>query len=601
MRIRSYLLLVAITALFVATASLPPLASAATKSMQKEYGEPKDDKALAYFIRTKRMVSALVPFFLYVDDELLGVVANNCYTYTYLDPGERVLWNGRGTINRQFEFEPGKTYYFSVWDQLLDLPQEEGQRLIEKVKSYCLPSDQEIQIAEVHIAKAAPAKKDESLLTQRPNENFIRAYEGILRNENEVAKVVQSGRSTLALTGVDDIRVRLKPTQDVSSFWVKRIQFQHLEVLPGSHWFSVELEHKRTFEKREIRANGTVYWEKTVTRSDEGMVEFTAEAGHVYSIFCRWKGVSDRQINYDNAEMWVLGSCEWMVDDYTAGLGLVPDRGELFKPPSWGTKGESPFFSLNVWICEQYAPDLWTNARRWDRDMQDEWMARQKQAPGDAQSFAAAQQPPSHDAAKKGTKEQVVPLLTEGANVDVQTEENVTPSHAAATGQKAAVALGSTSAQDVSPTSDASRLQDLLRGWNFHADVCLHDVNGDGVDNFLVVHNAGVGPNVIPAPPPGTTAEGAKMWQQGIVKSQFSMAALDGVLDVKKKAQDWQVDLIYLQIFDDLYEFPLSEYAHCSGSLKDHDYRSCLMRGFFNREQTDEYPTLPSCSQHKMP
>ena len=75
MRIRAYILFVAITTVFVATVCLPPLASAATKSVQKEYGEPKDDKALAYFIRTKRFVSAVVPFFLYAGDEFLGVLA----------------------------------------------------------------------------------------------------------------------------------------------------------------------------------------------------------------------------------------------------------------------------------------------------------------------------------------------------------------------------------------------------------------------------------------------------------------------------------------------------------------------------------------------
>ena len=190
----------------------------------------------------------------------------------------------------------------------------------------------------------------------------------------------------------------------------------------------------------------------------------------------------------------------------------------------------------------------------------------------------------------------MAPLLAEGADVNVQTEDSVTPSHTAATGQKTAVALGSASAQDVSPTSsDASRLQDILLEWNFHANVCLHDVNGDGVEDFLVVHNAGVGPTVIPGPPPGTTAEGAKMWQQGLVKVQFTMAALDGVLGKEKKAQDWQVDLMYLRVFDGLYEFLLSEYTDCSGNLKDYDYRLCLMRGFENREQTDEYPTLPGC------
>jgi len=338
-----------------------------------------------------------------------------------------------------------------------------------------------------------------------------------------------------------------------------------LEVLPGPHRFSVEVEWQETFtgvSHYEVRERVTPF--KKVTRSDKGTVEFTAEVGHVYNIRCYWKGIPVKQIDYYNAEMFGRGSCEWVVNDYTTGVRLVPDRGEINK-------------DMADWWLEK-------------------WMARQKQAPGDAQSAAAAQRTPLHDAAQKGTKEQVEPLLAEGADANAQAEDSVTPSHTAATRQKTAVAPGSASAQDVSPTSsDASRLQDILLEWNFHANVCLHDVNGDRVEDFLVVHNAGVGPNVIPAPPPGTTAEGAKMWQQGLVKVQFTMAALDGVLDKEKKAQDWQVDLMYLRVFDRLYEFLLSEYADCSGNLKDYDYRLCLMRGFENREQTDEYPTLPGC------
>jgi len=207
MRIRAYILLVAIAAVFVTTVCLPSLASTATKSVQKEYGEPRDDKALAYFIRAKSWKDMLEPLFLYVNDEVFGVLARNCYTYTYLDPGERVLRRGK-FLDRRFKFESGKTYYFTILEQILDLPQEEGKRLIENVKSYCK--------ATVQIVEAG-----EPLLIQLRNENFIRAYEGTPRNENEVAKVVQSWTT---LTDVDDIRVRLRPPKGVNDFrkWERR-------------------------------------------------------------------------------------------------------------------------------------------------------------------------------------------------------------------------------------------------------------------------------------------------------------------------------------------------------------------------------------------
>jgi hypothetical protein len=162
----------------------------------------------------------------------------------------------------------------------------------------------------------------------------------------------------------------------------------------------------------------------------------------------------------------------------------------------------------------------------------------------------------------------------------------------------AVVALGSASAQDVSPTSDASHLRDLLGARKFDVDVCLRDVNGDGVDDVLVVHKAGVGEGGGAAK---RSFEDLADFERGVAKAVFAVAALDGVLEVKKKSQDWQAELVYLRSFDDLYEFPLSEIADCSGTIEDYDYRLCLMRGFFSRERTDGYPTLPRCPQHKTP
>ena len=104
--------------------------------------------------------------------------------------------------------------------------------MIEKVESYCKAL---VQIVE-------------PVLVQRPNEHFIRAYEGAPRNENEVAKVAQSWLTTL--TDVDDNRVRLKPPKSVSNFrkWEHHYRFHYLEVLPGPHRFSVEHKWQKTFE-----------------------------------------------------------------------------------------------------------------------------------------------------------------------------------------------------------------------------------------------------------------------------------------------------------------------------------------------------------------
>jgi hypothetical protein len=165
------------------------------------------------------------------------------------------------------------------------------------------------------------------------------------------------------------------------------------------------------------------------------------------------------------------------------------------------------------------------------------------------------------------------------------------------------VALGSASAQEISPTSDASRLQDLLLERQFAADVCVRDLNGDGVEDCLIVltgvFEGEYGPSVPMGPDEDLTD--SEEFQRGAAKAVFTVVALDGVLELKKESQDWQAELVYVLAFDELYEFPLPEIAHCEGDVEDRDYRMCLMKGFFNRERTDAYPTLPSCSQNKMP
>ena len=186
------------TAVLVATACLPPLASAATKSVQKEYGKPKDDKALAYFIRTKRTLSAIVPMFVYADDKFVGVLANNCYTYAYLDPGERVLWNDWERANTRFEFEPGETYYFSAWAQIDYLPRVSGMRLMQQVKFHCSPSDEEIQTAKGQISDNTGKTEDADSL-----ESYFQHHGG----EKRIAKWPRVELSGYSILVIEDFEV----------------------------------------------------------------------------------------------------------------------------------------------------------------------------------------------------------------------------------------------------------------------------------------------------------------------------------------------------------------------------------------------------------
>jgi hypothetical protein len=158
----------------------------------------------------------------------------------------------------------------------------------------------------------------------------------------------------------------------------------------------------------------------------------------------------------------------------------------------------------------------------------------------------------------------------------------------------AAGVLDSAAAQEPSSTSYADRLRDLLSARQFGAEVCLRDVNGNGTEDLLVVHRTG---------PPGTpsSAENVTAFQKGYVPSVFTIATLDGVLQLRRDSLAPQSEYVYLRVFDRLYEVPISAVASCRGSVDDLNYRGCLMRGFFTREKTDAYPTLPSCPRRETP
>ncbi len=151
MKNRTLIPLVVIAAAVLAAFILMPAAQAASKTTQKEYAEPNDDKALVYFIRTKRFTGGGRTIFVYADNQFLGVLDNDSYTFAHVDPGKRFLWLNWARINREVELEPGETYYFVVWDSILDVPVEEGLRRVEEAEFYCQPDAKEIKTSEKHI------------------------------------------------------------------------------------------------------------------------------------------------------------------------------------------------------------------------------------------------------------------------------------------------------------------------------------------------------------------------------------------------------------------------------------------------------------------
>lgn len=160
MRVRVLLLFAAVAVAILAVAFLAPATQAGTQSAQKVYAKPNAEKATVYFIRTKRFSGSGRTMFLYADDQFLGVLDNNSYTYAYIPPGKRFLWLNWARVNRTVELAAGETYYFVVWDSILDVTEEVGQRRIEEVKAYCQPSDKETKTSEKHIReRSAKAQK----------------------------------------------------------------------------------------------------------------------------------------------------------------------------------------------------------------------------------------------------------------------------------------------------------------------------------------------------------------------------------------------------------------------------------------------------------
>lgn len=135
---------------FLAIAAATP-AAASTKSAEKTFGEVREGQALCYFIREPHFQGSARTMFLYADDTLLGVLENNSYTFTYLEPGKHLLWLNWAKINDEVELEAGKAYYFTVWTNFDDIGEELGKTLIGQTKFHTTPDEKEIATSTEHI------------------------------------------------------------------------------------------------------------------------------------------------------------------------------------------------------------------------------------------------------------------------------------------------------------------------------------------------------------------------------------------------------------------------------------------------------------------
>ena len=149
-------------------------AHAAETTTDKPTVQTPEDKALVYFVRPKRAPTT----FLYIDDEFVGVLENNSFTYALVEEGQHALWTF-STVEfktrwlkalvtslvpsqwegSEFEVVRGRTYYFGFANPAntpnthVQLDEKEGAEWIDKVKFYTTATDKEAQASAIHLAE----------------------------------------------------------------------------------------------------------------------------------------------------------------------------------------------------------------------------------------------------------------------------------------------------------------------------------------------------------------------------------------------------------------------------------------------------------------
>ena len=80
----------------------------------KEFGEPRDDAALVYFLRPSSGAMA-VRSWAFVDDELACVSRAKGYCFVHVPPGKHMIWGKAENISTlELDLEAGQTYYVKM-------------------------------------------------------------------------------------------------------------------------------------------------------------------------------------------------------------------------------------------------------------------------------------------------------------------------------------------------------------------------------------------------------------------------------------------------------------------------------------------------------
>ena len=138
------------------------LSWASTPETRKVYGKPRQDAALVYLYRQSHwMAGAAWAMHVFSDDQLVAVLRNNTYTFTYVAPGTHLFWNDGGSAG-PCDFAAGQTYYLSFdLDVMSILSEAAGQAAIQKATRFIALDDRQRAKAAGAIAREWSTRKEE--------------------------------------------------------------------------------------------------------------------------------------------------------------------------------------------------------------------------------------------------------------------------------------------------------------------------------------------------------------------------------------------------------------------------------------------------------
>jgi hypothetical protein len=80
----------------------------------KQMGEPTEDMALVYILRPSQL-GAAIRFWVFADEQVLGLTRGKGYTFALVPEGEHLFWaKAENTSTLEMEVVGGRTYYLKV-------------------------------------------------------------------------------------------------------------------------------------------------------------------------------------------------------------------------------------------------------------------------------------------------------------------------------------------------------------------------------------------------------------------------------------------------------------------------------------------------------